>query len=55
MTREDYQPGLRARINKKLIDLQDQLIGHAYGGSKLSDTDLIRYSAMVEVLKAVLQ
>ena len=43
------------KIMKKIVDLQDQLIQHAYGGNKLNDNDVLRYSAMVEVLKAVLQ
>ena len=49
---------LIAKIQRKRLDLQDQLIQHAYSGpdgQKLSETDVIRYSAMVEVLKAVLQ
>jgi len=39
---------------QKIISLQDQLIQHAYGGNKLNDNDVIRYSAMVDVLKAML-
>ena len=43
------------RIQKKTMDLQDQLLGNAYGGNKLNENDILRYSAMIEVLKAVLQ
>lgn len=54
---DDYpQAGLEAKIKQKIIDLQHQLLRHyAEPGFKLADNDLIRYSAMVEVLKAVLQ
>ena len=43
------------RIQKKRLDLMEQLIDHYGGRNHLNDNDLIRYSAMVEVLKAVLQ
>ena len=56
MCDEDYtKPDIYERINKKIIDLQDQLIRHAYeDGFTLDEKDLIRYSAMVDVLKAML-
>lgn len=40
---------------KKIMDLQDQLIKHYKGEQILSNTDVIRYDAMCEVLKQVIQ
>jgi hypothetical protein len=51
----DTRPALDFRIRQKIIDLQDQLIKHFTNEQLLNETDLVRYTAMVEVLKAVLQ
>ena len=52
--REKVVTGLESRMKDKIISLQDQLIKHAYGDQKLSDSDVIRYSAMLDVLKSML-
>ena len=52
--REKVTTGLESRMKDKIISLQDQLIKHAYGDQKLSDNDIIRYSAMLDVLKSML-
>ena len=52
--REKVVTGLESRMKDKIISLQEQLIKHAYGDQKLSDNDVIRYSAMADVLKAML-
>jgi hypothetical protein len=46
--------GLESRMKDKIISLQDQLIRHYFGDQKLSDNDVIRYSAMLDVLKSML-
>jgi uncharacterized protein YabE (DUF348 family) len=52
---DKVKPSLESRIKQKIIDLQDKLLRHAYeDGFTLDEKDLIRYSAMVEVLKAML-
>jgi hypothetical protein len=48
------RPTLEDRMKDKIISLQDQLLQHAFGNPKLSDNDVIRYSAMIDVLKAML-
>ncbi len=42
-------------IDKKIIDLQNQLVRHysQEPGFVLHENDILRYSAMIEVLKAV--
>ena len=52
--REKVVTGLESRMKDKIISLQDQLIKHAFGDQKLSDNDVIRYSAMTDVLKSML-
>jgi hypothetical protein len=52
--REKVVTGLESRMKDKIISLQDQLIKHAFGEQKLSDNDVIRYSAMTDVLKSML-
>ena len=52
--REKVVTGLESRMKDKIISLQDQLIKHAFGDQKLSDNDVIRYSAMADVLKSML-
>jgi len=52
--REKVVTGLESRMKDKIISLQDQLIKHAFGDQKLSDNDVIRYSAMLDVLKSML-
>ena len=52
--REKVVTGLESRMKDKIISLQEQLIKHAFGDQKLSDNDVIRYSAMADVLKAML-
>jgi hypothetical protein len=52
--REKVVTGLESRMKDKIISLQEQLIKHAYGDQKLSDNDVIRYSAMLDVLKSML-
>lgn len=39
---------------KKLIDLQAQMIKHFLGEIQLADVDRVRYMAMIEVLKQVI-
>lgn len=53
---DEVKPPLEHAIRQKLIDLQDQLLNHYNNeiGFKLEDKDVIRYTAMVEVLKAML-
>jgi len=47
--------GIEHRINKKIMDLQTQLLRHyAEDGFILNENDLLRYSAMIDVLKAML-
>ena len=43
------------KIQKKRLDLMEQLIDHYGGRQHLNENDILRYSAMIEVLKAVLQ
>jgi len=52
--REKVVTGLESRMKDKIISLQEQLIKHAFGDQKLSDNDVIRYSAMTDVLKSML-
>ncbi len=52
--REKMTTGLESRMKDKIISLQEQLIKHAYGDQKLSDNDVVRYSAMLDVLKSML-
>lgn len=52
--REKVVTGLESRMKDKIISLQEQLIKHAFGDQKLSDNDVIRYSAMLDVLKSML-
>jgi hypothetical protein len=52
--REKVVTGLESRMKDKIISLQDQLIKHYFGDQKLSDNDVIRYSAMADVLKSML-
>ena len=52
--REKVVTGLESRMKDKIISLQEQLIKHAFGDQKLSDNDVIRYSAMADVLKSML-
>ena len=52
--KKELSTGLESRMKDKIISLQDQLIKHAYGDQKLSDNDVIRYSAMLDVLKSML-
>jgi len=52
--REKVVTGLESRMKDKIISLQDQLIKHYFGDQKLSDNDVIRYSAMTDVLKSML-
>jgi len=52
--REKVVTGLESRMKDKIISLQDQLIKHYFGDQKLSDNDVIRYSAMLDVLKSML-
>ena len=52
--REKVVTGLESRMKDKIISLQDQLIKHYFGDQKLSDMDVIRYSAMADVLKSML-
>ena len=52
--REEVTTGLESRMKDKIISLQEQLIKHAFGDQKLSDNDVIRYSAMLDVLKSML-
>ena len=51
---EKMSIGLEGRMKDKIISLQDQLIKHYFGDQKLSDNDVIRYSAMADVLKSML-
>ncbi len=51
---KEEMTGLESRMKDKIISLQDQLIKHYFGDQKLSDNDVIRYSAMADVLKAML-
>ena len=52
--REKVVTGLESRMKDKIISLQEQLIKHAFGDQKLSDNDVVRYSAMLDVLKSML-
>lgn len=52
--REKVVTGLESRMKDKIISLQDQLVKHFCGDQKLSDNDVIRYSAMADVLKSML-
>lgn len=45
---------LCARMKDKIISLQNEVIGNFAGGRKISDNDLVRYSAMVDILKSML-
>lgn len=45
---------LSARMKDKIISLQNEVIGNFAGGRKISDNDVIRYSAMVDILKSML-
>ena len=40
---------------KKIMDLQDELLKHYKKERELSDIDVIRYDAMCEILKQVIQ
>ena len=51
---KEEMTGLESRMKDKIISLQDQLVKHFCGDQKLSDNDVIRYSAMADVLKAML-
>ena len=45
---------LRRRCEKKIYDLQEQLKRNGKDGFELAPNDLIRYKAMIEVLKAMI-
>lgn len=48
---------LVTRMKDKIISLQNEVIGNFAGGPsgrKISDNDLVRYSAMVDILKSML-
>lgn len=48
---------LAQRMTQKIRDLQDQLIRHnqAVDGFQLEPKDVVRYEAMVEILKSMMQ
>ena len=45
---------LKRRCEKKILDLQNLLARHGKEGFELAPNDLIRYKAMIEVLKAMI-
>lgn len=52
-TDEQYNQ-LTAKMKDKIISLQNEVIGNFAGGRKISDNDVIRYSAMIDILKSML-
>lgn len=50
----ETETGIKNRMWKKAFDLQKHLLRHFLKQNELSDVDVIRYTAMVEVLEAML-
>ena len=51
---EQTETGIKLAMWKKAYDLQKQLLNHFLRKQELNDVDVVRYTAMVEVLEAML-
>jgi hypothetical protein len=51
----DKHKDLLDRIKDKIISLQDEIISGINGTRAVQELDIVRYKAMVDVLKAMIQ